>query len=91
MNKKTDLVYGLLLGLLTSIVGCYAFILFFTDYTFILGYQIIKAQGNLGKLITLGAVLNLIVFFGLLQFNKDMIARGVILAMIILTIITLFT
>jgi len=88
---KIDLLYGFLIGLLTSLIGCYAFIIFFTEYTFILGYQIIKAQGNLGKLITLGAVLNIIVFFGLLRFNKDMMAKGVILTMIIVTIITLFT
>jgi hypothetical protein len=32
----------------------------------------------------------LILFFGLLKYDKELMARGVILAMIILTIITLF-
>ena len=91
MNRKSALIYGFFIGLVTSLVGCLAFIFLFTDYSLLLGYQIIKAQGNLGKLITLGAVLNLIVFFTLLHYNKEMMARGVILAMIILTLVTLFT
>lgn len=49
-----------------------------------------KSQGFLGKLMTLGAVLNIGVFFFLLKIKKELMARGVVLATIILTIITLF-
>ncbi|MET0760514.1 MAG: hypothetical protein ABWZ56_08845 [Flavobacterium sp.] len=88
--NKIDLLYGFLIGIVASFIGSYIFIEAFTEYTFLDGIQVMKAKGNLGKIITLGAILNLVIFFGLLKINKELMARGVILAMIILTIITLF-
>lgn len=88
--NKIDLLYGFLIGIVASVIGSYIFIEAFTEYTFLDGIQVMKAKGNLGKIITLGAILNLVIFFGLLKINKELMARGVILAMIILTIITLF-
>jgi hypothetical protein len=49
-----------------------------------------KLNGYLGKIITLGAILDLILFYVLLKFNKELMARGVVLALIALTLITLF-
>ncbi|OAB25152.1 hypothetical protein SAMN05444395_101103 [Flavobacterium fryxellicola] len=89
MNKK-DLVFGFLIGLATTLVGSYVFITFFTDFKFIAGIQIMKSQGNLGKIITLGSVLTLIAFGILLKINREIMARGVVLAIIALTILTLF-
>jgi hypothetical protein len=57
-------------------------------YNFITGIQIMKSQGLLGKLITLGSILDLLVFAILLKLNKDGIA-GVVLV-IVLTVLTLF-
>ena len=88
--KKIDLFYGFVIGVVASIIGSYIFIVAFTPYSFLGGIQILKFEGKLGKIITLGAILNLLIFFGLLKFNKELMARGVILAMFILTIITLF-
>jgi hypothetical protein len=87
---KIDLLYGFFIGLLGTFLGCYLFIILFTEYTFLAGIQIIKLQGNLGKVITLGTILDLIVFGLLLQFKRDLMARGVILAVICVTIFTLF-
>jgi hypothetical protein len=89
MNKK-DLLLGFLIGIATTLLGSYIFITFFTEFKFIAGIQIMKSQGNLGKLITLGSILTLIAFGILLKMNKEMIARGVVLAVIALAIITLF-
>jgi len=88
--KKIDLFYGFVIGVIASIIGSYIFIVAFTPYSFFGGIQILKFEGKLGKIITLGAILNLLIFFGLLKYNKELMARGVILAMFILTIITLF-
>ena len=88
--KKIDLIYGIIIGIITSIIGSYIFIVTFTPYSFIGGLQIMKFEGKLGKIITLGAILNLVLFFGLLKYDKELMARGVILAMFILTFITLF-
>ena len=89
MNKK-DLLLGFLIGSFSTLAGSYFFILFFTDFTFIAGIQILKSQGNLGKIITLGCILTLIAFGILLKMNKEMMARGVVLAVIVLAILTLF-
>ena len=88
--NKIDLVYGVIIGLVASVLGTFIFITFFTDFDFITGIQAMKSQGHLGKIVTLGSILDLIIFAILLKTHKEMMARGVILAVIILTIITLF-
>ncbi len=88
--NKTALVKGFLLGITGCILGSFIFIKIFTPHDFITGIQTIKSQGSLGKLITLGSILNLAIFAILLKLNKDGIARGVVLAVIVLTILTLF-
>lgn len=90
MNNKIHLLYGFLLGLVLSFVGAYLYVTLLTEFDFIEGVEIIKSQNNLGKLITLGAIPNLIVFFLLLKIKKDMWARGVVLATIALAISTVF-
>jgi hypothetical protein len=87
--NKIDLLYGFFIGLAASALGSYFFIVLLTDFTFVSGIQILKAEGKLGKLITLGAIFNLLIFFLLLKYKKDLMARGVILATIILTVYTL--
>lgn len=88
--KKIDLFYGLIIGLISASIGVYLFVVLFTEYQFLEGYSILKTQGQLGKLIALGAILNLVVFFLLLKFNKELMARGVVFATLLLTIFTLF-
>lgn len=89
MNKK-ELLLGFLIGFATTLLGSYIFITFFTQFRFIVGIQIMKSQGNLGKIITLGSILTLVAFGILLKMNKEMMARGVVLAVIALAILTLF-
>jgi hypothetical protein len=88
--KKSDILIGVVVGIVAALLGSFLFVETFTTYHFVDGIQTFRAQGLLGKIITLGAIFNVIIFFILLKFNKDMMARGVILATIILTIITLF-
>ncbi len=88
--NKTDLLKGVLIGILASVLGTFIFIQIFTGFDFITGIQSMKAEGKLGKLITLGSILDLIIFAVLLKLNKDLMARGVVLAVILITILTLF-
>jgi hypothetical protein len=88
--KKIDLFYGLIIGLINSLIGSYLFIIAFTPYSFIGGIQILKFEGELGKIITIGTILNIGMFFGLLKYKKETMAKGIILALIVLTIVTLF-
>jgi hypothetical protein len=88
--QKKDLFIGVLVGLITSFIGCFLFITFFTSMDFAEGYTNLKAQGSLGKLITLGALLNIGIVLLLFKKNKDEMAKGVVLSLFILTIYTLF-
>ena len=88
--QKRDLFIGFLLGIIGAILGVFLFITFFTSYDFLEGISILKSQNSLGKLIALGAVINVALFFLLLKFQKDVMARGVVLGTISLRIATLF-
>ena len=88
--KKTDLLIGLFIGIVSALLGASLFLAFFTNYNLFRDFEAIRAEQILGKVITLGAILNIIIFFILLKKNKELMARGVVLATIVLTIVTLF-
>jgi hypothetical protein len=88
--KNLDIFWGILMAVATTTIGSFIFIELFAGMDFVHGLLFYKSHGLLGKIITLGAILNLILFFLLLKRNKDLMARGVIFGMIVLTIITLF-
>lgn len=88
MDKK-ELIIGFIIGIFTSLLGSYLFITFFTKFDISTGLQTIREQGYLGKVITLGTILDLAVFLILLKRNKEMMARGVILAVIVLAVSTI--
>lgn len=88
--KKIDLLYGTIIGFVTTLLGVFLFLKFKAHYDFSDGISGLKSQGILGKVITLGAILNIIAFFILLKLNKELMARGVVFATILLAVITLF-
>lgn len=88
--KKTDLLIGLFIGIISALLGASLFLAFFTNYNLFRDFEAIRAEQILGKVITLGAILNIIIFFVLLKKNKELMARGVVLATILLAIGTLF-
>jgi hypothetical protein len=88
--NKIDLLIGFIIGIISSILGMFLYITLMTHNDFITGIQVIKSQGNLGKVVTLGAILDLIAFGILLKRDKELMARGVVLAVIVLAIITIF-
>lgn len=87
--RKIDLVIGMLIGFIATFIGVFLFFTLFTEYGFTEGIEGMRAQGYLGKVITLGAIMNLIAFFVLLKLNKELMARGVVLATLLLTALTL--
>jgi hypothetical protein len=89
MNYK-NLIIGVFIGLATAILGMFIFLKAFTVYDPLRDIHLLKQQGLLGKVVTLGAILNIAVFFILLKKGKDLIAKGVILALVLLTLFTLF-
>lgn len=89
MSRVTQLLIGAAIGMLCCLAGSWLFLMLFTDYGFNEGMAALRAQGNLGKLLSLGAVLSLAAFWALLKYNKELMARGVLLAMILLAIYTI--
>jgi hypothetical protein len=88
LKNKIEVLLGFIIGIITSVFGCFLFIELFTKFTFFAGIELMQAEDKLGKIITLGTVLDLGVFWTLLKLNKEFMARGVILAVILLTLIT---
>ncbi len=88
--KKTDILIGFLIGIVTTFTGSYLFLKISTQYDLIDDFNALRQEQILGKVIVLGAILNIIVFFILLKKKKELMARGVVLATIILAITTMF-
>ncbi len=86
---KIHFLIGVIIGFLACATGTFLFIHFFTEYDFVSGYKILKSEGQAGKLIAIGALMNIICFFILLKLQKELMARGVVLATILLTIYTI--
>lgn len=87
--SKIKIFYGFLIGIISTLIGTAIFIKLFTDYSFIDGLNASSLNGTIGKIITLGAILNIIIFFVLLKFKEELMARGVVLATIVMAIMTL--
>ena len=91
--NKTQILKGFVTGILANSLGL-----------FIVGFAMSKSSGRndgimqvleaahsqnfLGKLISLGAILNLLCFFYFIKKKKDAGASGVLVATIIIAIIT---
>ena len=91
--NKTQILKGFVTGILANSLGL-----------FIVGYAMSKSSGRndgimnvleaahsenfLGKLISLGAILNLFCFFYFIKKKKDAGAAGVLVATIMIAIIT---
>ena len=88
--KKTDLLIGFLIGIVADILGTYVILISLTKYHTLNDLQLIRQEGIIGKVMTLCAILNLIVFFILLHYKKELMARGIVLATIVLALLTLF-
>lgn len=87
--QKIQVLIGLILGLLVTFIGTVLFVKLFTQYDYLYAVSVMKAGSNLGKLFSLGAVLNIILVYFLFNKNKDEIAKGIVFSMIVLLIITL--
>lgn len=88
--NKTDLFIGFIIGIIGCVLGIFLYLTLVIGTDFISGIQAMKNEGNLGKIVTLGSILDLAAFAILLKMNKELMARGVVLAVIVLTIITVF-
>lgn len=88
---KKEVFIGVAVGLIANALGFLIAIFIFGN-----GENIIKiieqsvAQGFFTKLVSIGAILNLIAFFLFIKLKRDYRARGVILATVLVAIVTFF-
>ena len=93
MNKKQILI-GILSGFIANIVGIIiSVIVLFQEFNISSILKIINnsiSDNFITKLISLGAIVNLVVFFIYLKYNYDERARGVLIATLITAILTIY-
>ena len=88
MNKK-NVILGMLVGLIANAIGLYFAAMFLGKGDD--AFTVIKAansEGFLGKLVSLGAILNLVAFFIFIKKKQDQRAKGVLLATILIAVFT---
>jgi heme/copper-type cytochrome/quinol oxidase subunit 4 len=90
MNTKKEILIGLVVGIIANTIGTLLYILIFSDLSISETYKVAVTQEHVGSLLALGAVLNLIAFFGFLRLKRDNRAKGVLLATIFTAFIILY-
>ena len=86
---KKEVFIGFIVGLIANAAGfIIAILIFGNGEDFAIAYRQSLAQGFFSKLVSMGALLNLVVFFMFIKQRRDYRARGVILATILVTIAT---
>lgn len=90
MNIKKELTIGILVGLIANILGTLLYIVIFSDLNIKETYEAAVSQGHVGSLLALGAILNLIAFFGFLRIKRDNRAKGVLIATLCTALLILY-
>ena len=87
---KKEILIGLIVGLIANTLGTLLYILIFSDFGIAETYQAAVQQGHIGSLLALGAILNLVAFFGFLKIRRDYRARGVMIATLLTAMLILY-
>ena len=90
MNSRKEVFIGFIVGLIANSFGTLLYILIFSDLGIMDTFQAAITQGHLGSLLALGAILNLVAFFGFLRIKREHRARGVMIATLLTALIILF-
>jgi len=86
---KKEVGIGLLVGLIANAIGLFLAIqLFGNGESIETTINQAIANGFFGKLLSIGAILNLLAFFIFLKKKQDYRARGVLLATILVAIVS---
>ncbi|WP_420320442.1 hypothetical protein [Flagellimonas sp.] len=90
MNKKKEILIGFAVGIIANTFGTLAYILLFSDLSISETFHAAVSQGHVGSLLALGAILNLVAFFGFLRIKRDYRARGVMIATLLTALVILY-
>ncbi|MBT9187458.1 hypothetical protein [Zobellia russellii] len=90
MNVRKELAIGFLVGIIANTIGTLLYILLFSDFGIAETFEAAIEQGHIGSLLALGAILNLIAFFGFLRIRRDNRAKGVLIATLLTALAILY-
>lgn len=85
---KKEILIGFLVGLIANGIGLIVAALLLGNGNISTTLKQSFDEGVFGKLVTIGAILNLAVFFIFIKKKQDYRARGVLLATILVAILT---
>jgi hypothetical protein len=86
---KKDIFKGMIVGLIANAFGLFlTATLLGNGDDFITVIKAASNEGFLGKLISLGAILNLLAFFVFIKKKQDYRARGVLLITVLVAVFT---
>ncbi len=90
MNAKKEIIIGFVVGIIANTIGTLIYILLFSDFGISETFKAAVQQGHVGSLLALGAILNLVAFFGFLKLRRDQRAKGVLIATILTALVILY-
>ncbi|MDF0707348.1 MAG: hypothetical protein VX772_05065 [Bacteroidota bacterium] len=89
MKNRKEIIIGFIVGLIANTFGTLLYILLFSDLGIVETFNAAVEQGHIGSLLALGAILNLVAFFGFLRIKRDQRAKGVMLATLVTALVIL--
>ncbi len=87
MKNRKEVLTGFLVGIIANTLGTVLYILIFTDLFLMDALKAAYNNGHLGSVIALGAILNLVAFFGFIKLKRDQRAKGVLIATLLAAIL----
>lgn len=89
MNIRKETAIGFVVGVIANTFGVLLYMLLFSSMSLAETYRAAVSEGHIGSLLALGAILNLLAFFGFLRLRRDHRAKGVLLATVLTAIVIL--
>ena len=89
-QKRKDQIIGFIAGIVVNVIGVIAYVLIFSKFSIATTLQDAYYKRYLGKLILLGALLDLAIFFFFINRYENERARGVLIASCVLAFICSF-
>jgi len=86
---KKEIFIGILVGFLATLAGYYLYVELFIDTNFKEAFRFIHQEKMYGKILSLAAIPNLLVFFVFIKKKQDQRARGVLIATLFIALLIL--
>ena len=86
LYMKKDIITGAIVGLIANALGVYLYVSMFSAEPFMTTIKKSMSEGYFGKVVTLGAILNLVAFFLFIKRKQDYKARGVLMITVIIAV-----